>query len=182
MACNMWEEMGLLFSSGELNEQEQQVFTEHMQQCPECAGEWETYQKEKKQFFTIEVLGEAPSSACDAEILRVCSSSRRRAESLRLFPLFLKKSAISLALFFIGFTIVGYLVLKMDSSNPQKTATVTVKESENSTQTTAPATETALDEQFDSVTDSSHEKSVNFAKQRGNLDFKGVYPVDLQNK
>ena len=105
MACNMWEEMGLLFSSGELNEQEQQVFTEHMQQCPECAGEWETYQKEKKRFFTIEVLGEAPSSACDAEILRVCSSSRRRAESLRLFPLFLKKSAISLALFFIGFTI-----------------------------------------------------------------------------
>jgi len=180
MACNLWEEMGLLYSSDELNEQERETFTAHIRQCTECAHEWETYQHEKKKFFSIDVLGEAPSAACDAEILRVCSDGRRQPTNLSIISLFIRKSVIGLALFLIGFTAVGYLVFRADVSDEQKTAIGSEKEVETTAPPATPVMEAAVNKQQDTLVDSAQHDSVNFANRRGNLDLKGVYPVDQQ--
>ncbi|MBN1575134.1 MAG: hypothetical protein JW913_01180 [Chitinispirillaceae bacterium] len=182
MACNLWEEMGLLYSSGELNEQEGETFAAHIRQCSECTYEWETYQHEREHLFSIDILGDTPSATCDAEILRVCSEGRQRVTHLSIISLFLKKSAISLALFLIGFTVVGYLVFRADLSEEPKTAAGTGKETETPAQPATPVTEAAMNKQHDILADSIQHDSVNFANRRGNIDLKGVYPVDLQNK
>ena len=182
MECNFWEEMGLLYSSGELNEQEEETFTAHLAQCSECTRAWETYQNERKSFFSTDILGEAPSAACDAEILRVCSTGRRPSAHLNIIPFFIKKSAIGVLLFLMGFTIAGYLVFRADVFDRQETAIGSVNGVQNSTLPAIPVTEAALNKQNDTLADSVQHDSVNFANRRGNLDLKGVYPVDLKNK
>ncbi len=183
MACNLWEELGLLYTSGELNEDDRKRYLEHVNKCSDCAGEWENYRSEKKRFFTIDILGETPSAACDAEIIRVCSSGHRKAALLHLFPLFIKKSAVFLTLFLVGFMIVaGYLTLKMNFSAQQNTTVSNAQGSLNSKQQSLTSAEDSIKEPDDSSADSSYEKVVNFADKRGNLNLKGVYPVDLQNK
>jgi len=180
MACNLWEEMGLLYSSDELNEQEGETFTAHIRHCSECAHELETYQHERQKLFSIDVLGEAPSAACDAEILRVCSNGRRQPTNLSIISLFIKKSAIGLALFLMGFTIVGYLVFRADVSDRQKTVIGNQKEVETTAPPATPVTEAALSKQQDTLADSAQHDSVNFANRRGNLDINGAHPVDQQ--
>ncbi|MBN1306620.1 MAG: hypothetical protein JXA18_01790 [Chitinispirillaceae bacterium] len=182
MTCNLWEEKGLLYSSGELNRQEEETFAAHIRQCSECAREWERYRHEREHLFSIEILGENPSAACDAEILRVCSKGTRRSTTISTFSLFLKKSAISLTLFVIGFTVVGYLVFRADLLEERKTDVGMEKEAEDPTRSTTAVTEAAMDKQHDTLADSVHHDSINFANRRGNLELKGVYPVDLQNK
>ncbi len=182
MACSIWEEMGLLYSSGELNVQERQTFLEHVRGCTECTQELDMYQREREHLFSIDVLGEMPSAACDAEILRVCSDGRKRITSLNTLPLFFKKAAISLTLLLIGFIGISYITIRMDSSDQQKTAAGIVKEVQKNSLPPTETTEAAVTNRSDSITDSAKQKSVNFANTRGNLDLNGVYPVDLQNK
>ena len=181
MACNKWEEMGLLFSSGELSEEERRDFETHMLECSECTAERETYNRERKQFFSIDILGEDPSASCGAEILRVCSQGRKRLTAIQLFPLLLRKSAVSLALFLVGFTVVGYLTVRMDFSNESKSASNTIVNGEKGALHSVLAADEAANKPLDSAVDSSRRNSINFANQRGNLNLKGVYPVDLQN-
>jgi len=172
----MWEEMGLLYGSGELSDQELKTFNEHLAQCGECRLELETYQSMHQRFFSGEILGDAPSAACDAEILRVCSDGRKKVAGFQLFPGFVRKSIVSVALFLLGFTIVGYISFRAGSGSIQKSAGITQ-------QATKPgAVAAAANKQNDSTADSSRNNPTNFANTRGTLDMNGVYPVDLQNK
>lgn len=182
MACNMWEAMGLLFDSGELNDQERRTFSDHLTQCPECRQELEAYRYERVNFYTPAVLEEAPSAACDAEILRVCSDGRKKVASFQLFPAFLRKSFVAVGLFLVGFSVVGYMSYRTDLQSKQQTPGI-VRQATISAPASAIMAQTAPAQQKDSAMDStSQENPVNFANTRGNLGLKGVYPVDLQNK
>jgi hypothetical protein len=181
MECSKWEEMGLLYSSGELTRQERDEFVGHCESCTFCSEEHERYLREKKQLFTGSIFEETPSPECDAEILRVCSDARVRVSSLSAFQIFVKKATLSVALFVLGFAVVGYITLRIDRSSPQNTAAA--HEQMEELIASHPQIETA--ETLlpgDSVTDTTPKSTVNFARTRGNLDLKGVVPVDLQNK
>jgi len=178
----MWEEMGLLYSSDELNEKERQTFSAHIGECSECAHEWENYQYEQEHFFSINILGDTPSAACDTEILRVCADGRKRVTNLHAIPLFFKKSAISLALFLVGFTVVGYIVFRADVSDLPKTTAGIVNDNKTQPTSATPVSETAINGRNDSLADSAQKNPLNYANQRGNLDLKGVYPVNSENK
>ena len=181
MECNKWEEYGLLFVSGELEENEHQSFGQHLQECAFCAQEEQVYRMEKKRFYTAEILGDTPSAACDAEILRVCSDGRRKVTGMAPMPLFIRKSAVAVMLFALGFIGVGYITLKTGIAN----RSVPNVAKETSIVQEEPVAEASLSGEaavIDSSSDSASEKGVNFSKTRGNLDLHGVYPVDLQNK
>jgi hypothetical protein len=179
----MWDDMGLLYNSGELSEKERQSFSEHLKQCSECSHEVEQYQREKEQFFTIDILGDLPSAACDAEILRVCSDGRKKTTGFNIVSLFIKKSVISMTLLIFGFIAVSSLVVLMESRN-NGTTTAISSEATSEQKVASNDSEAVQNEvKDDSVSaDSSQKSKVNFANTRGNLDAHGVYPVDLQNK
>ena len=113
----------------------------------------------------------------------ICSQGNKRVAMVPFLSLLVKKSAVSLTLFLIGFTVVGYLAFRRDISSQQQGTASISDEKKTPDQPSAAAVEAALEERDDSATiDSSRRNSTNFANQRGNLDLKGVYPVDLQNK
>jgi len=178
----MWEELGLLYSSEELSEDEKKAFSEHLTQCSKCTEEMKAYQHDKERYFSKEFLEAAPSAKCDAEILRVCSDGRKKMSSFNIFPIFFKKSVISLALFLIGFTVVGYIAFQVDSSKQGTNVSDNGVTSESNATHLADNADAQNTSQSDSAADSSSDSKVNFAKTRGNLNHKGVYPVDLQNK
>ena len=177
MECNMWEEMGLLFDSGELNDQERRAFDDHLTQCTGCRNELDAYRYERAHFYAPSVLEDAPSAACDAEIIRVCSDGRKKVASFQLFPVFLRKSVVAVGLLLFGFSMVVFMQVKMKTPSgvAARQTTISAPASTMMAQTT-PA------QKNDSTIDSSQQNPVNFANTRGNLDLKGVYPVDLQNK
>ena len=182
MECNKWEEYGLLFTSGELDTGERQSFEKHLGECDSCTREYEAYRTDRKRFFTPEILEDAPSSACDAEIIRVCSDGRRKVSGVHSMPLFIRKSVVSVALFVIGFAGVGYITLKTGSHNKSTVAPLAVDSSVTGESVAAGTGVAGGMAQDDSTADSSSEKGVNYSKTRGNLGLNGVYPVDLQNK
>lgn len=177
MVCNKWEETGLLFTSGELSAKDAALYREHLSTCQECSFEYTTYQAERDRFFTIDVLGAAPSPECDTEIKRVCSDARTKITAPPKLSLVFRKTAVSVALFLMGFTGVGYLTFKMTqpSTLPETASQVapTHQQVAEPVYSAKPA---------DSTADTFTENSVNFASKRGNLDLKGVVPVELQNK
>lgn len=178
MACNKWEEMGLLFDSGELNEREKRTFDDHLAQCSECQQELKAYRYEREHFYSAAVLEESPSAACDAEIIRVCSDGRKKVAAFQLFPAFLRKSVVAVALFLVGFSVVGYIQVQQKASSG-----VALKQTTISAPASTMIAETAPGKKADSTTDSSEQQNpTNYANTRGNLDLNGVYPVDLQNK
>jgi len=181
MACSMWEEVGLLYSSDELSEQDKEAFIEHIQKCSECSSEYEWYLHGKKEFFNNDVLCESPSVSCDAEILRVCSDARKKYTGIASLPMFFRKSVVSVTLFLITFTIAGYIAFQMDTSNGQEVAS-----EETAPDINTPKTD-VLAEKDPAVTDDSLSDSINgnntdFPKTKGNLNMNGVVPVELHNK
>lgn len=182
MECNKWEEYGLLFTSGELDGRERQSFERHLSECSSCTQEEKLYLMEKERFYTPEILADAPSAACDAEIVRVCSDGRRKVTNMNTMPVFIKRTVLSVALFAIGFIGVGYVTLKSNNGIRKSVAAPTVSESTVVDQAVTEPTVTAGAGPVDSAADSSAGSGMNFSKTRGNLDLNGVYPVDLQNK
>ena len=182
MACSKWEETGLLYSSSELNELEAKQYEEHLDFCPACKQEYETYQRERNLLFTEEVLGEAPSRKTDEEILRVCSSASKQYTHTGFLPLFLKRTVFSVTFFVVGFVVVGYFAMNMENhSGHKKLASEEVIDHSPLDHSVAGAT--ALPQEADSVrVDSISDTNLYYSKTRGNLDMKGVFPVDLKNK
>ena len=183
MECKRWEENGLLFVSEELDDDERQSFERHLAECSWCAAEEKAYRMDRERFFTEKILGEAPSAACDAEILRVCSDGRRKVTGFASMPLFIRRSVVSFMLFAIGFVGVGYITLK--GGIGKKAAGVSAVASDSSITAEPVAAGASFapgTDAVDSTADSSSEKAVNYSKTRGNLDLNGVYPVDLQNR
>jgi anti-sigma factor RsiW len=181
MECCKWEELGLLYSSGELDRNNTFDFEEHLKECEECRKELYYYRAEKKRFFTLDTLGVAPPPDVDAKILRICSDVRKKAVPFTLMPAFLRKAVMPVALFAMAFVSIGYIMLNMENADQIKSAAV-----KGSTPAVVPAQpaqsvvqSAAVQPSFESTADSVKD---NFAKSRGNLEGQGVIPVDLKDK
>jgi hypothetical protein len=179
MECRKWEELGLLYSAEELGVQESRDYEEHCTTCDTCRTELSCYRAERARFFSPQILGAAPSAEVDAEILRVCSDPRPkvRIAAPSLFPAFLRRAFVPAALFIIGFISVGYIMMNMENARQMKTAAVQVQKATVVVEQQVAAVPANA---ADSVKDSLHNPNLNYARTRGNLNDKGVMPVDLK--
>lgn len=172
MACSKWEEIGLLYCSRELSEQEAKLYEVHLENCSECSLEFDQYQNDKKTFFTPEILGEITSKEIDEEIIRVCTA-KKQYTSIGIFPALVKKTIFSVSFFLLGFAVVGYFVFNIENAKNQKQ----ILASDSSSIATP-----ALAERESNLVskDSIKDSAVYFSRTRGNLDTRGVFPVDLK--
>jgi hypothetical protein len=175
MACSEWEVTGLLYSSKELDVDQQRLFEEHMAVCSECKEQMELYQKERTLFFNLTNLQEIPSKKVDEEILRVCSNSTKQFTSLGILPSILKKTAFSITFFIVGFAVVGYFAMNIQNSTKNP---MVIEKNE----LTQPLQAVKTSDQDSLINDSANDSGLYFSKTRGSLDSKGVFPVDLKNK
>ena len=182
--CSKWEETGLLYSSGELGELETREYEAHLKMCEECSEELNTYKFEKTSFFTPEILGESPSQAVDKELIRVCSSAKKQFAKVSVFPIFMKKAAVSMLLLVIGFATVGYIKLNSEQARAMQAQLLEREGVSGSTaeQQNSQTPSVALSENDSMLYDSlSRDSNTNFSKTRGNLNTQGVVPVDLKD-
>ncbi|HEX3020248.1 MAG TPA: hypothetical protein VHP36_08090 [Chitinispirillaceae bacterium] len=175
MACSEWDVAGLLYSSKELDVDQEKQFEEHLCICSECKEQLELYEKERTHFFNPTNLLEIPSRKVDEEILRVCSNSRKQFTSFGLLPSFLKKTAFSVTFFVVGFAVVGYFAMNFENSSK---GSVVVEKSD----VTQPLQTVKSADQDSFFNDSANDSGLYYSKTRGSLDSKGVFPVDLKNK
>jgi len=112
MACTKWEEIGLLYTSGELDEKDKGEYQLHLSECKTCRDEIELYFDDRKNLYTHEILGEAPSSKVNEEILRVCGQGKVKPVGFNLMSLFLKRSVA--AVFFLCIGLGGGLYLSFN--------------------------------------------------------------------
>jgi anti-sigma factor RsiW len=108
MECSKWDEIGLLFTSGELDQFQSTEFTKHLAACQSCNSELSQYTLERKQFFTPAILCEQTSGHVDAKILSLCSRPMVPT-GMGLFSLaWVKRAAFSALVFTLGLTAGGY--------------------------------------------------------------------------
>lgn len=172
MACSKWEEIGLLYCSRELDEQEAKQYDVHLANCSECNLELVQYQSDQKSFFTPEILGEITSKEVDEEIIRVCTA-KKQYTSIGIFPALIKKSIFSVSFLLLGFAVVGYFFYNIENANNQKKNLALDPPS-------SPTTVLAEQESTLSFKDSIKDSAVYFSRTRGNLETRGVFPVDLK--
>jgi hypothetical protein len=181
--CNKFEEIGLLYVSGELNPTEAREYEAHAAECEECRRETETYRRERAELYTADILSERPGPAVDAEILRVCSTVRRAPVTLTPM-LFLKKYVpVPVFLMLVMVAVGGYfryhsmnadsLVAKYGGeATPQQ-----MSPNANDNLQTLPARvndeELAMADSNKSIQDTN----VPFSKTMGNLNLEGVITV-----
>jgi len=186
MECNKWEELGLLFSANELETNEMHEYKEHLNVCDECRLEYDTYQKERAAYFTVEMLGGAPSKAVDDEILRVCSNAQKKVTQIT-FPFTLKKTVLSAAFFAVGFILVSYIsfnVINSKTSEPdlveKNGAEEIIANESSSNQSVAqvPVNDSSILDDAANADDSARY----YSKHRGNLEMNGVVPVELKEE
>lgn len=185
MACNDWEETALLYSSGELDEDQEVEFKSHIAQCESCKAFYERYQKDRESLFSIVTLGVAPSEKVDNEIKRVCESSKKQYTNITFFPAFAKKSIISVSFFLIGFVVIGYLMINVQHSKVVKAKAIQINDpsgSGSSQMANVAEVLRANPDSSDSTNSSPLDSNRSFSKNRGNLDATGVVPVDLITK
>ena len=116
MECNKWEEKGLLFTSGELNEEEAKAFNDHCMTCETCRKELQLYRREKESLFKPEMFEESPSPAVDKEIMRVCTQPVKPTMASPIFSSFIKNTIYALLIFAVGFGGGAYFIaMKTDS-------------------------------------------------------------------
>ena len=181
MECCKWEELGLLYSSSELEQKNAVDFEEHLKECEECRKELYYYRAEKKQFFSVAMLSVAPSPEVDAKILRICSDVRKKGVPFTLMPAFLRKAVVPVALFALAFISAGYIMMNMNFANQMKSAAI---KGSTPAAIQAPSAQPVIQSaSIDSTADSAKKTlKENYAKSRGNLEGQGVIPVDLKNK
>jgi anti-sigma factor RsiW len=116
MECNKWEEKGLLFTSGELSEEEAKAFNDHCMTCETCRKELQLYHREKESLFKPEMFEESPSPAVDKEIMRVCTRPVKPTMTSPIFSSFIKNTIYALLIFAVGFGGGAYFIaMKTDS-------------------------------------------------------------------
>jgi len=173
MACNKWEETGLLYCSYELSEQDAKKYEAHLTECPECNAVYAQYTGDKKSFFTCDILGEYPSKLVDEEIIRVCTA-KKQYTSVGFFSGVVRKTVYSVSFFILGFAVVGYFMMNVEDAKNQKSQYTLQPSSIPASQVLAQQDSNAA------VKDSVKDSAVYFSRNRGNLQANGVYPVDLK--
>ncbi|MDR2578309.1 MAG: zf-HC2 domain-containing protein [Chitinispirillales bacterium] len=110
MACNKFEEQGLLYLSGELGKSDAAEYESHLSACEECRLETESYKRESALFYTADVLGETPSPAADAAILRAGENFKKARTPVFMPMMFIKKYApVPLFLMLVMVAVGGYV-------------------------------------------------------------------------
>ncbi len=192
MECARWEETGLLFTSGELSNEEGTAFQDHLDQCETCRKEYEGYQELRSQFNPSKLLQAEPSERTSQEILRVCADgSKKITTSAPLFSSVLKKGLVSAVFLLAGFMGTGYFVFVMnEASDPQRIVEQATSSEDISTGSSvspsmhAGSLKTAsLNGQPDSSRDSSQGiDSRPFSEKVGNLNNGGVQAVGVEKE
>jgi hypothetical protein len=108
MECNKWDESGLLYLSGELDETSRTKFSNHFSTCAFCTQELNQYTFEKKSFYTLENFCIEPSCECNNKILSLCTAAPRTT-GIGLFSSFwIKRTVFSALVFTLGVAAGGY--------------------------------------------------------------------------
>jgi hypothetical protein len=118
MECLKWQEVGLLFVSGETDVRQNEELKEHMKVCAECKNEVDQYYFEKKKFFSHDLLAEAPPKAIDAKIITACSQKPVMTTGFNLFSgLWMKKALLSTFFLVFGMGAGVYFTVHYFSSD-----------------------------------------------------------------
>jgi hypothetical protein len=116
MECNKWEEAGLLFTAGELHEHTAAAFKEHCKECAFCAQQVEQYLLDKARLFTKEILCACPSLRVDQAVAQACAHPMRVTSAHWSLFAGVKKAALPLLLFILGFGAGTYFVLNIQNA------------------------------------------------------------------
>jgi hypothetical protein len=109
MECTKFEELGLLYVSGELDDSDARQYEAHLEECPGCKRETEAYKADRASLFGPDMLGEPPPEAVNREIIRVCTASKKRL-TMALVPMFIKKYApVPVFLMLLMVAVGGYI-------------------------------------------------------------------------
>ncbi len=177
MECKFWEEQGLLFTSGELDEKEKRVFEDHLHACDTCRDELQIYMTMKQSFFAPHTLEESPSEAVDKEILRVCSAPVRPAAVSTLFATYIKKAVYAALILAVGFAGGAYFIgLKVDTDLQRAEKAGIGNEQAPANIATGPGASRNVS------ADSADVDSSGQVIKRGDLQSQGVVPVDLKEE
>lgn len=181
--CNKFEELGLLYVSGELSPAEAREYEAHAAECEECRRETEAYRRERAELYTADVLSERPSPKTDAEILRLGAAAR--ATPAAFAPMmFLKKYApVPVFLMLVMVAVGGYfryhsmtadsLVAKYGGDAPPPLSASPTANDDVQAPPPANDGELAMSDSGKSVPDTN----APYSKTRGNMNLEGVVTV-----
>ena len=179
MECNYWEEKGLLFTSGELSEEEVNAFNDHLKTCELCQKELQLYQQERETLFRPEMFEDAPPALVDSEILRVCSQPIKPTITSPIFTTFVKNVIYAVLIFAVGFGGGAYFVAN-------KTASDARRDSLTQQQKIAPSEQIVSDQQrsTDPIKDTKDTAESDSTPQdfKRASDVKDIVPVGVQDK
>jgi hypothetical protein len=118
MECLKWQEMGLLFVSGETDGRQSEEFKEHIKVCAECKQETDQYYFDKQHFFLQDLLGEAPRETIDEKIKSACSQKPIATIGWSLFSgLWIKKALVATFFLVFGMSAGIYFTIHYFSNN-----------------------------------------------------------------
>jgi|WetSurMetagenome_2_1015567.scaffolds.fasta_scaffold22155_3 hypothetical protein len=118
MECLKWQENGLLVVSGEADARQKEEFIEHTKVCAECKNEADQYTLDKKNFFSLDFLAEAPPQAIDSKIIAACSQKAVSTFGFNLFSgIWMKKALLSTFFLAFGMGAGVYFTVHYFSSN-----------------------------------------------------------------
>ena len=116
MVCNRWESEGLLFTSGELSQEEAQAYETHLEECSLCKDEHRAYIEMKEIFFIPEFLEERTNISIDALFNQV----EREKKSVLILGLplfsFLQQRVAPAFVLLVGI-FIGYSFLPKDNTD-----------------------------------------------------------------
>jgi hypothetical protein len=107
MECNKWEENGLLYVAGELDQGQQGKYKDHLSTCTFCSNELAEYSGLKSKFFSPELLSIQTSPQLDAKIMNLCLSVKPASVGL-LGTMWIKRIVFSTLVFAFGAGAGGY--------------------------------------------------------------------------
>jgi len=193
MECPKWQELGLLFVSGETDAQQSEEFKEHMKQCAECKNEIDQYSFDKKNFFSYDFLAEAPPEAINTKIIAACSQKPVTTLGFNLFSgLWMKKALLSTFFLVFGMGAGVYFTVHYFSSDnsgiavskPAKASGAGVVSSDQYRAVADQAMQQTKGRAGDSAASAKKDplKSNEAAFPSGKKPAEGIIPVDLKKE
>jgi len=186
MACDRWEQSGLLYASGELSTEDSRQFGRHLESCAECRAEHETYVRERARLYGVEVLGEATSPVLDRTILEACGNARKPVVGFRIFALLAAKPVMAGLFLMLGLSAGTYVAYNVDNAHrlarqtqTPTPATPAIQTPDQTPQPPALARSEVKPAVRDSLDADSAADSTPFPASRSKIASGGVVTVDL---
>ena len=182
MECNQWNENGLLFTSGELDDILKNEFSNHLNSCSMCRCEFDTYESEKKVLYNPIHFEETPSESINKEILRVCCKPRNYSFFPIGFQSVFKNTFFAFFVLAIGFGGGVYFAgLNKDSESNQPSNTMVNKVAPAAQQIGVISPPALMAKQHIThlvVDDSLNSDSAVQTIKKGNISMEGVHSVN----